>query len=289
MIKAALMIIAFGIGLALYPGIATAAAQLYPSPSHDVPDESAFAYKSEQAESTRRDYTPPRILPGHSQNTGVPQDNTPSSAKHKEEGQYQLHGLHPFPYDVILIDAGHGGIDGGTSYGDILEKDINLEISKRLFMLLRKEGYRAVLNRDGDYALSDDNRWHRSRSRHQRDLAQRRQLSEEIPTEIIVSIHVNWSKNNKSRGGMVLHQKEGRSSLLAESIQRELNQLYDRSNRVKVGRPYYLLNTTDVSAVIVETGFMSNAEDRQMLTTRKGQAAIAEAIAAGIINYFAAL
>ena len=65
-------------------------------------------------------------------------------------------------------------------------------------MLLRKEGYRAVLNRDADYALSDDNRWHRSSSRHRRDLSQRKQLSSEIPTKLVVSIHVNWGRTRPS-------------------------------------------------------------------------------------------
>jgi len=65
---------------------------------------------------------------------------------------------HAFPEPVILIDAGHGGIDGGTSYKQFLEKDINLEIGRRLYVVLRSHGYRAILNRTGDYALSDDNR-----------------------------------------------------------------------------------------------------------------------------------
>ncbi|WP_442950405.1 N-acetylmuramoyl-L-alanine amidase [Paenibacillus sp. DMB20] len=148
------------------------------------------------------------------------------------------HRHHPFPHEVILIDAGHGGIDGGTSYGDILEKDINLAISRRLFMLLRSKGYPAVLNRDADYALSDDNRWHASRSRHRRDLAQRKELSSEIPTKMVVSIHVNWGRNTSKRGGMVLHQSEGRSFLVAESIQQQLNKMYRSRHRTSVGKPF---------------------------------------------------
>lgn len=195
------------------------------------------------------------------------------------------HRPHPFPHEVILIDAGHGGIDGGTSYGDILEKDINLAISRRLFMLLRSKGYPAVLNRDGDYALSDDNRWHASRSRHRRDLAQRKELSSEIPTKMVISIHVNWGGNASKRGGMVLHQAEGRSFLVAESIQRQLNKVYRSRHRSSVGKPFYLLNRTPVPAVIVESGYLSNASDREKLCSRKGQVEIAEAVAGGIMDY----
>ncbi|MFB4329443.1 N-acetylmuramoyl-L-alanine amidase [Paenibacillus sp. CR_12] len=207
----------------------------------------------------------------------------------REIDQSELRHLHPFVHDVVLIDVGHGGIDGGTSYGDILEKDINLAISRRLFMLLRKEGYHAVLNRDADYALSDDNRWHRSSSRHRRDLSQRKQLSSEIPTKLVVSIHVNWGKSASKRGGIVLHQSEGRSTLLAETIQEQLNLVYRSNNGIMVGKPYYLLNQTQVPAVIVETGFLSNMEDRKLLTSRNGQMMIAEAIADGIISYLTAL
>ncbi len=214
-------------------------------------------------------------------------ESTQSSGK--ETDNTQLRHLHPFPYDVVLIDVGHGGIDGGTSYGDILEKDINLAISRRLFMLLRQEGYHAVLNRDADYALSDDNRWHRTSSRHRRDLSQRKQLSSEIPTKLVVSVHVNWGKNSSKRGGIVLHQSEGRSTLLADTIQEQLNLVYNNSNHIMLGKPYYLLNQTKVPAVIVETGFLSNVEDRTLLTSRNGQMKIAEAIADGIISYLTAL
>lgn len=196
---------------------------------------------------------------------------------------------HPFPHDVVLIDVGHGGIDGGTSYGDLLEKDINLAISRELFKLLRSEGYHAVLNRDADYALSDDNRWHTSRSRHRKDLIQRKQLSSEIPTKLVVSIHVNWGKNKSKHGGVVLHQAEGRSAMLAESIQRQLNLMHKNSHQTSVGKPFYLLNRIEVPAVIVETGFISNAEDREMLTSKDGQKRIAKAIASGIAEYLTAL
>ncbi|WP_178021503.1 N-acetylmuramoyl-L-alanine amidase [uncultured Paenibacillus sp.] len=195
---------------------------------------------------------------------------------------------HAFPEPVILIDAGHGGIDGGTSYEQILEKDINLEIGRRLYVILRSHGYRAILNRTGDYALSDDNRWLRSRSRHLRDLAQRKELSEQLPASIVVSLHVNWGRNSSKRGPLVLHQNEGRSAMLAASIQRSLERLYElnAARTPELGKPFYLLNHIDCPAVIVETGFLSNAEDRAVLTNRRGQQSIAEALYRGIAEYF---
>lgn len=197
---------------------------------------------------------------------------------------------HPaFPQDVIIVDAGHGGIDGGTSFQNILEKDINLAIAQKLFMLLRSQGYNAVLNRTGDYALSDDNSWLHSSSRHKRDLAQRKELSQQIPTLIVVSLHVNWGRNTAKRGALVLHQNEGRSVILADAIQQHLNPLYHTPGTVRLGSPFYLLNQVADPAVIVETGFLSNAQDRAMLCDRRGQLKIAKAIAEGINYYLTAI
>lgn len=193
-----------------------------------------------------------------------------------------------FPHPVILIDAGHGGIDGGTSSGPLLEKDINLEIGKRLYMVLRSHGYTAILNRSGDYALSDDNRWLKSRSRHLRDLAQRKELSEQVPASIVISLHVNWGRNAARRGPLVLHQDEGQSAMLAFALQQALEDTYQLNMRrlPELGNPFYLLKHTDPPAVIVETGFISNPEDRSLLSSPRGQQRIAEALYSGIAAYF---
>jgi len=193
---------------------------------------------------------------------------------------------HPaFPKEILLIDAGHGGIDGGTSFQEILEKDINLSIARKVFLLLRSKGFEAVLNRSGDYALSDDNHWLNNSSRHTRDLAQRKELSRIVPTKVVVSLHVNWGKRASNQGPLVLYQNEGRSFLLANEIQAQLNPLYATQHQPVYGKPYYILNYVKDPAVIVEMGFLSNAEDRAMLCNPRKQLAIAEAIVAGIIGY----
>lgn len=192
---------------------------------------------------------------------------------------------HAFTKSVVLIDVGHGGVDGGTSYQGLLEKDINLAIAQKLYLILRSKGYAAVMNRDRDYALSDDNRWLRSSSRHRRDLAQRKSLTEQLPTEVVVSLHANWSKHSDRRGPVVLYQQEGESYLLAESVQQTLNQLYGTSRETVYGKPFYLLNQIKQPAVIIETGFLSNAQDRAMLSSDRSQKQIADAIAQGVIAH----
>lgn len=189
------------------------------------------------------------------------------------------------PQAEVLIDAGHGGIDGGTYNGETLEKNINLAIGRLLYNQLREEGIHVAINRCGDYALSDENHWHRSRSRHLRDLSQRWRLTEEIPTGIIVSLHVNWSANRRTSGPLVLYQNEGRSILLAQFIQDSLNSLYGTSYLPSYGKPFYLLKRSRHPAVIVEMGFLSNPDDLKKLENPAEQARIAAAIAAGLRQY----
>ncbi|MFW5438802.1 N-acetylmuramoyl-L-alanine amidase [Paenibacillus apiarius] len=186
---------------------------------------------------------------------------------------------------LVLIDAGHGGIDGGTSHGDVLEKNINLAIAKKLYLMLKARGIPVILNRTGDYALSDDNRWSATRSRHRKDLAQRRQLSEEIPVSLFISLHVNWSKNSAARGPVVLHQNEGRSRMLAKLIQDSLNSMFGTRFQPELGKTYYLLRRVQQPAVIVETGFISNARDRSLLTQPRTQREIAARISDAIVHY----
>ena len=185
----------------------------------------------------------------------------------------------------ILIDAGHGGVDGGTSYGAILEKDLTLAISRKLYLILRSNGYNAVLNRFGDYAPSEENRWFESSSRHRRDLTQRKGLAETLPTSIVVSIHVNWASVASKHGPVVLYRKDGSSFLLANAIQHQLNQLYQVNESSIHGRPFFMLNRITAPTVIVETGFISSSIDRVKLLSRRGQEDIAEAIANGIAVY----
>ncbi|WP_342555338.1 N-acetylmuramoyl-L-alanine amidase [Paenibacillus sp. FSL R7-0652] len=192
---------------------------------------------------------------------------------------------HAFAAPVILLDVGHGGIDGGTTEAGVLEKDINLAISQKIYLLLRSKGYAVIINRLGDYALSDENRWLNSRSRHVRDLAQRKSLSEEVSTDIVVSIHANWSPRSATHGPVVLHQKEGRSYLLAQSIQDTMNRLYGTHREVVWGKPFYMLNYVKQPAVIVETGFLSNPADRAKISNPLEQKRIAQSIADGIIYY----
>jgi N-acetylmuramoyl-L-alanine amidase len=191
----------------------------------------------------------------------------------------------PLPKPDVVIDAGHGGIDGGASYGSLLEKDFNLKLSKSLYKELARKKLIVVLNRTGDYALSDDNRWLRIPSRHKRDLAQRTGLANELRPRLLVSLHLNTSTSAAKSGPLVLHQREPASRLAASLIQQSLNRVYGVNTAPAVGRTYYLLNHADCPAVIVELGFLTNAADRARLTDAKQRRRIIQTLAAAIEQY----
>ncbi|MFS0839943.1 N-acetylmuramoyl-L-alanine amidase [Paenibacillus sp. 1P03SA] len=193
---------------------------------------------------------------------------------------------HINPPDV-LIDVGHGGIDGGAVHGSLLEKDINLAVAKQTYQLLTKAGYRVVLNRDKDYALSDDNKWLNNRSRHIRDLAQRMQMANDLKPKLLISLHVNSSFVRSKKGPYVLHQNNAGSLFLATQIQERLNVLSGTRHLPIHGKTYYLLKRAQSPAVIVEIGFITNAEDRTRMTSDEGQQKIAAAIRDAVAAYIA--
>jgi N-acetylmuramoyl-L-alanine amidase len=190
------------------------------------------------------------------------------------------------PEADVLIDVGHGGIDGGTSYGNYQEKDLNLAISKKTYKALKKRGFRVIINRTKDYALSEDNHWF-SGSRHRKDLAQRTGIANAIRSKIMISMHINWSSKSDRRGPLVIYQNQSDSILLANLLQQSLNHLYGTTETPVPGKKYYVLRNTKCPTVIVEMGFISNRTDRKLLTDSRHQAKLAEAISNAVQQYFA--
>ncbi|WP_010270913.1 N-acetylmuramoyl-L-alanine amidase family protein [Paenibacillus senegalensis] len=189
------------------------------------------------------------------------------------------------PQTDILIDVGHGGIDGGTSYKELLEKNLNLELARKLFQELTERNYRVVINRTGDYALSEDNGWKKLRSRHRRDLVQRKEIVNQLKPSVMVSLHVNWASSPSESGGVVLYQNNPESKALAKAIQLSLNDLYEQDHAPVYGKTFFLLKHSKVPSVIVEMGFISSPQDRKRLTEEPLQKELARSIADGIVQY----
>lgn len=199
--------------------------------------------------------------------------------------------IKPLDNRIIVIDPGHGGIDGGTNFGDILEKDINLAVGLKLKDLLIKKGATVVMTREIDESLDDHIVG--NGSRHREDLNARLRIINESKADLFMSIHVNYNKNEKRLGPMVLyHSNSEEGKYLAEHMQVYLNDIttYKRMNiTVKhsvMSGNYYIAGNTKIPGIIIEIGFLSNEIDRKLLLDTEHQNEIIEQITKGIISYF---
>lgn len=189
------------------------------------------------------------------------------------------------PCDV-MIDVGHGGIDGGTSAGELLEKDLNLAIGRKLYATLQARGYGVSITRLHDYALSDDSPFSSIRSRHLRDLKQRVYIAKVVKPKLFISIHTNYSSISSIRGPLVIHQNTAESYLFAQLLQESLNETAQINKKSYPSRRYFLLNGVKTPALITEVGYISHYAERKKLVDDAYQDKLVNAIAQAIEQYF---
>lgn len=191
---------------------------------------------------------------------------------------------------IVVIDAGHGGIDGGTGYEGFLEKEINLSIAKRVCSLLTAKGFTVIMTRDED--ISMDSLWDGGGSRHQKDLNARARIINESRAQLFVSIHVNSNyKNPNADGSIVFYSnKYSQTKDLAYCIQRSMNSMLADGCKRTIHDPqtagYFLLDNTKLPGVIVETAFISNKRERELLITDKFRDSMAQSLVNGIEKYY---
>lgn len=189
---------------------------------------------------------------------------------------------------TIIIDAGHGGMDGGAvGVGGTLEKDINLKISLKLKELAEKNGLKVIMTRDKDVSLhtTDSNK---IRTQKRSDLDNRKKVLNENPNYIFVSIHQNQFEQSKYKGAQVFYADNDSSCNLGTIIQKSLiDNLQDGNTRVakKITNDVYLLKGVQSTAVVVECGFLSNEEEEKLLNTDEYQTKVADAILKGILQF----
>ncbi|PIC65023.1 N-acetylmuramoyl-L-alanine amidase [Sporosarcina sp. P13] len=192
----------------------------------------------------------------------------------------------------IMIDPGHGGEDGGASAENVIEKDITLNISHEVRKLLEKKGATVVMTREkeGD-AVSEhapSEQFHSNRSRKFADLKLRESMAIENDPDLFISVHVNAIPEERWRGAQVFYHPHGHPAgkQLATSIQDEMrNQLKNTDREAMKITGVYLLKKVPVPAVLVETGFLSNPEERKLLASKSYQKKVAAAIVDGIVKY----
>lgn len=190
---------------------------------------------------------------------------------------------------IIVIDPGHGGIDGGTNKEGILEKEINLDISKKLKYLLQQKGFTVIMTRESDVSLeTPDNS---NKSRHMRDLKARTSIINNSNAQLFLSIHVNCNFKKPSTDGAIVFYNERfeQSKALAFNIQGTLNTMTVNGKKRTVHQPvkakYFVLDRSTIPGVLIETAFMSNNAERHELVKDTFKEEISKCILQGIEDY----
>ncbi|MDU4324363.1 MAG: N-acetylmuramoyl-L-alanine amidase CwlD [Clostridium celatum] len=190
---------------------------------------------------------------------------------------------------VILIDPGHGGIDGGAkSKTGTIEKDINLQISLKLRDNLEEKGYKVYMTRDNDEGLYEKGNTVKEKKRE--DLNRRVEMKKETECDIFVSIHQNMFPQSKCYGAQVWYASNENSYNLATVVQESIKQTVKDNNK-RVAKPaaeaYLILRDKHEGAsILVECGFLSNPDEESRLKSEDHQNLIVEGISDGIDKYF---
>ncbi len=186
---------------------------------------------------------------------------------------------------TVVIDAGHGGIDGGVVgiKSGIKESDINLDISRRLKRRFEDAGFAVVETRETEAGLYGT----ATPGYKKRDMQKRAEVIRDNSPALVVSVHQNFFSVRSRRGAQVFFRESNeRSKTLACLIQASLNNMPEcvrKSDPLK--GDYYILNCSDYPSVIVECGFLSNAEDEALLLSGEYRDKLVTAISSGCLAY----
>lgn len=190
----------------------------------------------------------------------------------------------------IVIDAGHGGIDGGaTSCTGVLESNLNLEIAIRLESLASLLGIKTNMIRTTDQSVHTDG--NSIAARKVSDLKNRVRMVNETKNAVLVSIHQNYYSDNRYSGAQVFYAKTKGSEMLARQLQSDfVKTITPASNRkAKEATGIYLMNNINCTGVLVECGFLSNPQEENKLKNVAYQKKLCCVIAAALSRYLASI
>ncbi|MBE6573513.1 MAG: N-acetylmuramoyl-L-alanine amidase [Ruminococcaceae bacterium] len=203
------------------------------------------------------------------------------------ENEIRVHSTFSAEETVIVIDAGHGGEDGGAvGINSCIEKDINLKIALSLYELLKMSDIPAVLTRDSDIMLSDN-----AAVGHKKlqDLKNRLEISESLDNSLLVSIHMNSYPVEKYSGAQVYYSKGNeKSKQAAEMIRESFEELISKDNTrlsKEASSAIYLLHNATKPSVLVECGFISNRAEAELLCSENYQNKVSLTLYTAILKY----
>ena len=171
--------------------------------------------------------------------------------------------------EVIIIDPGHGGPDVGATRNNVFEKDLNLDVAKKVYTILTKAGYKVEMTRNNDVNPT---------------LQERCDFSNQRKAVVFVSIHTNASVKEEPNG-IETHFYHDKSIELSNTVHKHLISETNAVDRGTIKSMFYVINHTNVPSILVEMGYISNSKERNALQTKERQDKTAKAIADGIIEY----
>lgn len=198
-------------------------------------------------------------------------------------------GRLPIKNKVIMIDAGHGGIDpGAVGRTGVLEDEINLKIAFKLRKLIEQFGGVGLMIREDDSGLYSEGK-SRIRDKKNEDLRERHRIINESGADILISIHLNFFPQSQYYGAQCFYNKgDEDGKKLAELIQAELVDVIKNNNtrKAKSIDSVYILKNNKMPSVLIECGFLSNHEEERLLQNDNYQEKLAWAIFMGVMKYF---
>ncbi len=189
---------------------------------------------------------------------------------------------------TVVLDAGHGGEDGGCEGNGLVEKDLNLDITLRLASLLREQGVTVVLTRDTDILLYDINSDYQGKKKAQ-DVRKRLEIAKSQENPLLVSIHMNYFAQTQYSGLQVWYSKnDARSKILANLIQSNVKSELQPSNKrvtKEATSSIFLLHNATFPAVLIECGFLSNPDEARAMADENYRKNLANSIFKSIMTY----
>ena len=185
----------------------------------------------------------------------------------------------PLKGKIIYLDPGHGGVDGGATYKDILEKNINLDICYELMSELENKGATVYMTRYDDYDLSVNGAYFRKRS----DLYNRVKIINDSNADMYLSIHLNSLESSKWNGVQIFYDDiNDNNKVLAQTIRDSLKS----KREISIIKNKYMYNKIKVPGVLVELGFLSNSNDREIILNQEKRKVLTQNIVNGILDYY---
>lgn len=191
---------------------------------------------------------------------------------------------------TIVIDAGHGGEDGGAvTENGVLEKDINLDIALKLRKMFTQNDFDVIMIREDDISIYDENA-ETLKEKKKSDMYNRLELFNSNENNIVISIHQNKFSDSQYSGTQVFYSKNNpKSVILAECIKNSVVGLLqpDNTRQCKpADKNIFLLHNSTSAAVIVECGFLSNPQEAQLLNNDTYRNEMAFSIYMGFLEFY---